>query len=823
MMKYSIEEVCRITSARCVGRADGWVQLLLTDSRSLSFPEVSLFFALKTERNDGHHYVSELYRRGVRHFVVSQLPGKDLAEDANYLVVESPLHALQMLATHHRMQYSVPVVGITGSSGKTVVKEWIYQLLSPDKVVTRSPKSYNSQIGVPFSVWQLRQETELGLFEAGISQPGEMEILERIIRPQVGVLTNIGQAHQENFASLEEKCREKLLLFKNSNIVVCNTDNPVVASQVDAAELSKRLFRWSMRDDSADLFVTSLVKRECITHVTYMYEHCMYSYDLPMTDDASIGNSVCALATCLILGASPEVLNRRMERLEPVALRLEVKEGINRCVLISDSSGNDLKSLDIALDFAHRRQTQSHCRRLTLILSDILDNGISPDRLYADAGKLCRERGVDYVVGVGPEICHHTASFEMQSNFYASTKDLVESGALDKLCDELILLKGASPFRFDRLSRRLELRVHETTLQVNLTALVDNLNYYRSFLKQSTKMVCMVKASAYGAGAIEVSRTLQDHGVDYLAVAVADEGVELRRAGIKANIMVMNPEMSAFQDMFDYKLEPEVYNFRLLEALLKAAEKQGVSNFPVHIKLDTGMHRLGFHPEEDMDTLIECLKQQNNLIPRSIFSHFVGSDGDDFNDFTTWQFERFDKASSKFCSSFAHPILRHICNTAGIERFPQYQMDMVRLGLGLYGVDPYSNRMIHNVSTLQSTILQLRDVPAGDTVGYSRRGVLHRDSRIAAVPIGYADGLNRRLGRGNGYCLVNGQKAPYVGNICMDVCLVDVTDIQCREGDAVIIFGDDLPVTVLSNILETIPYEVLTSVSTRVKRVYTQE
>lgn len=823
MNSYSINTVCSAIQAQRIGNSDRVVQWLLTDSRSLSFPETSLFFAIKTERNDGARYIPELYRRGVRNFVVSELPEGVVYADANYLVVDSPLVALQRLAEQHRRHYDVPVVAITGSNGKTIVKEWIYQLLSPDYAVTRSPRSYNSQIGVPLSVWQMGEETQIGLFEAGISKPGEMEALERIVHPSIGVLTNIGQAHQENFSNLSEKCSEKLRLFKNVNILVANTDVQPLASQIKEKGLEDRLFRWSTQDKSAQVYVVSSVKAEHQTVINYSYRGVGYSFTLPLTDDASIENALSALTTCLALGLVPDVLNPRLEKLQPVAMRLEVKEGVNRCIVISDPSGNDLKSLDIALDFAHRRQSQSHCRRLTLILSDILQNGVPPETLYADAAKVCEQRGVDYVIGVGEIISRYRHLFPEGIQCYPNTKALVDDGVLDKLHDELILLKGASPFRFDRLSRRLELRVHETTLQVNLTALVDNLNYYRSFLKQSTKMVCMVKASAYGAGAIEVSRTLQDHGVDYLAVAVADEGVELRRAGITANIMIMNPEMSAFQDLFDYKLEPEVYNFRLLDALSKAAEKQSVSNFPIHIKLDTGMHRLGFHPEEDIDELILRLKSQNNLIPRSVFSHFVGTDGDDFNDFTTWQFERFDKASSKLCSAYSHPILRHICNTAGIERFPQYQMNMVRLGIGLYGVNPYTNKIIHNVSTLQSTILQLRDVPAADTVGYSRRGVLNRDSRIAAVPIGYADGLNRRLGRGKGYCLVNGHKAPYVGNICMDVCMVDVTDIPCQEGDPVVIFGDDLPVTVLSDLLETIPYEVLTSVSTRVKRVYTQE
>ena len=431
-------------------------------------------------------------------------------------------------------------------------------------------------------------------------------------------------------------------------------------------------------------------------------------------------------------------------------------------------------------------------------------------------------RGVDHLIGVGQGLIAAAERFAMECHFVQNVDELLSSGLLDTLHDELVLIKGARQFNFERLSEHLALKVHETTLEINLEALVDNLNYYRGFMKPEVKMVCMVKASAYGSGAIEVAKTLQDHRVDYLAVAVADEGVDLRKAGITANIIVMNPEMSTFETLFEYDLEPEVYSFKLLDAMVRAAEHAGVTNFPIHIKLDTGMHRLGFNPEVDMPALIDRIKGQSAVIPRSVFSHFVGSDEECFDDFSTMQFECFDRASRKLQAAFPHKILRHICNSAGIERFPERHLDMVRLGLGLYGIDPVGNRVLHNVATLRTTILQIRNVPAVDTVGYSRKGVLNRQSRIAAIPIGYADGLNRHLGRGNAYCLVKGQPAPYVGNICMDVCMIDVTDIDCTEGDSVEIFGDNLPITILSDKLGTIPYEILTSVSERVKRVYYQ-
>ena len=512
-----------------------------------------------------------------------------------------------------------------------------------------------------------------------------------------------------------------------------------------------------------------------------------------------------------------------MRRLEPVAMRLEVKEGLNGCTLINDSYNSDINSLDIALDFMNRRPDHNGQQR-TLVLSDILQSGLPDDELYREVSDLAEQRGVQKFIGIGPKICANKESIALaERHFFASVEDFIRSDVFKGLRNEVVLLKGARSFGFDQLTELMVKKVHETTLEVNLNAMVDNLNYYRAMMHPNTKLVCMIKADGYGAGAVEIAKTLQDHRADYLAVAVADEGATLRRNGISSNIMIMNPEMTAFKTMFDYDLEPEVYSFRLLEALIKAAEKEGITGFPVHIKLDTGMHRLGFDPKNDVPRLIERLHNQNALIPKSVFSHFVGSDADQFDDFSQQQFERFDKGSRMLQAAFEHHILRHIDNSAGIEHFPQRQLDMCRLGLGLYGINPRTNAIINNVSTLRTTILQLRKVKAGDTVGYSRRGAIEHDSVIAAIPIGYADGLNRRLGNRNGYCLVNNQRAEYVGNICMDVAMIDVTGIDCNEGDRVEIFGDNLPVTVLSDALQTIPYEVLTGISNRVNRVYFQD
>lgn len=821
-MSNSIEEIASVIGAKRIGNHPAHIDWILTDSRSLCFPEETLFFALKTKRNDGHKYIADLYERGVRNFVVGTLTTEpESYPDANFLVVGSPLKALQRLASRHREQFQVPVVGITGSNGKTIVKEWLYQILSPERIITRSPRSYNSQIGVPLSVWMMNEHTELGIFEAGISEMGEMEALKPIIQPTIGVLTNIGGAHQENFTSLQDKCMEKLQLFKDCDVIVYNGDNELISSCVSKSLFTAREIAWSTKDNERPLFIESIQKDDTGTTIKYRYLGFFKEYRIPFIDDASIENSLHCLAVALYLMVSPEDIAERMLHLEPIAMRLEVKEGKNGCILINDSYNSDFASLDIALDFMARR-TEDKERKRTLILSDILETGQSGKLLYRQVAELVHSRGVNRIIGVGEEISASASRFEIEKNFFRSTSELIESGILSTLKNEVVLIKGARMFHFDQITDLLELKVHETILEINLNALTDNLNFYRNKLKPETKMVCMVKASAYGAGSFEIAKTLEDHRVDYLAVAVADEGADLRKAGIGSSIIIMNPEVTAFKTMFDYRLEPEVYSFHLLEELIKAAEREGATNCPIHIKIDTGMHRLGFDPA-DMPRLIERLKRQSAVIPRSVFSHLVGSDAERFDAFTRHQIETFEQAAAELQAGFSHKILRHICNTAGIQRYPGAQFDMVRLGIGLYGIDPSTNQMLHNVTTLKTTILQIHDVPADETVGYSRKGVLNRNSRIAALPIGYADGLNRHLGNGKGYCLVNGQKAPYVGNICMDVCMIDVTDIDCKEGDKAIIFGDELPVTVLSDILDTIPYEILTSVSERVKRVYYQD
>ena len=762
-----IDTIASLIGSKVLGEAEVNVEWLLTDSRSLCFPETTLFFAIRTERGDGHRYVQDLYVRGVRAFVVDT--PMEALPNAVQLLVKDTRTALQRLAERHRESFNIPVIGITGSNGKTVVKEWLYQMLSPDFIVTRSPRSYNSQIGVPLSVWQLTQKSQIAIFEAGISKPSEMEALQRIIQPTIGVFTGLGPAHQENFQSMEQKKKEKMLLFK---------DCPTVFEAGTEEDILER------------------------------------------------NRNLCA-RVCRHLGMSEDIIQERMHRLEPVAMRLEVKQGRHGCTLINDTYNSDLGSLDTALDFMNRRPDRKDRQRV-LILSDILQSGIPAKELYTHVARLVERRGLERLIGIGKDIeaCSSCfASVSAHCSFFNSTTEFMQSHDFLTLRDSLILLKGARPFHFDAITEALEQKVHETILEVNLGAVVENLNYYRSFLNPATRIICMVKADAYGAGAMEVAKTLQSQEqVGYLAVAVADEGALLRAGGITKNIMVMNPEMTSFNTLFEYNLEPEVYSFRILDALIRAAERAGITSMPIHIKLDTGMHRLGFDPMKDMPALIERLKTQTALIPRSVFSHFVGSDSDNFNDFSAEQYRRYLIGAEALQGAFSHHILRHICNSAGIEHFPERQMDMVRLGLGLYGINPRDNSMLHNVSTLKTTILQIHNVPADETVGYSRRGTLTRDSRIAAIPIGYADGWDRLFGRGKAWCMVHGKRAPYVGNICMDVCMIDITDIpQAKEGDQVVLFGAELTPSVLADIADTIPYEVLTSVSSRVKRVYYHE
>ncbi|MDD4922120.1 MAG: bifunctional UDP-N-acetylmuramoyl-tripeptide:D-alanyl-D-alanine ligase/alanine racemase [Bacteroidales bacterium] len=821
-MKYTLNDLAEIWNAKTRILENAPVRWLLTDSRSLSFPEESLFFALKTARNDGHRYISELYKRGLRHFVLSDKTiDPDALPEANILWVPDTLKALQELAAAHRQNFGCPVVAITGSNGKTIVKEWLWQLLRNDVRITRSPRSYNSQIGVPLSVWQMEEETGLGIFEAGISQAGEMSELQKIILPTIGVLTNLGVAHQENFASMEEKALEKIKLFVSCQTIVYCKDQELSNKVLTSTYPADRLLGWSCVDEQAPLYIRKTVGSGLYSNIRYFWKDQDHSFSLPFSDAPSIENALACLAVLLLREVPAGDVEVRMGQLEPVAMRLEVKEGKNGCVVINDSYNADVNALEMALDFQARRSAGSSMKR-TLILSDILQSGQDADALYKTVSEMVKRKKIDRFIGVGYKLSAYSALFPMQTHFYLQTERLLLSGLLDQLRNESVLIKGSRSFGFEEVSERLSLKIHETVLEVNLDALVHNLNYFRSRLRPRTQMICMVKAAGYGSGALEIAKTLQTHACDAVAVAVADEGVELRHGGIHIPILVMNPEFGSFSTIFEHKLEPEIYSFKLLDAFIKEAEREGVKNYPIHIKLDTGMHRLGFE-EEDLPELINQLKCQESLRVKSIFSHLVGSDENCFDDFTHQQLELFEKLSTFIQAAFPHRILRHILNSAGIDRFPEYQYDMVRLGIGMYGISAVDESTLRNVSSLKTTILQIHSLKAGQSVGYSRKGMLVRDSRIATLPIGYADGLDRHLGNGNGEVIINGHRARFIGNICMDACMVDVTDMKVEEGDEVLLFGDGLPLSEVAAKLGTIPYEILTSVSNRVKRVYFQE
>jgi alanine racemase len=822
-MNYTIKEVAKVISAKTAKLHDATIRILLIDSRRLSFPEESLFFSLKTKTNDGHKYIRELYHLRVRNFVVSEmLPEFESMLEANFLVVNDTLRALQKLAAFHRRRFTIPVIGITGSNGKTIVKEFLYQLLHAEFNIVRSPRSYNSQIGVPLSVWQMNEKHTLGIFEAGISQPDEMERLKPIIAPTIGIFTNIGEAHQENFLSSTQKCMEKLRLFSECEAIIYDGDNVFLSNCIESALLSHKAIAWSKSNSEAPLFVESITKKATGTEIVCTIMGLSNTYMIPFTDDASIENVIHCIALMLYLKPTSVRDATKFVRLEPVAMRLDVKQGRNNCVLINDTYNSDINSLDIALDFLQSRKREKQMKS-TLILSDILQSGTLPKSLYKKVADLVSRKKIDRIIGIGRDLMEYESLFTMERAFYQTTDGFLASPELKSFRDELILLKGSRRFHFERISELLEKKVHETILEVDLDAIVHNFNHYRSMLLSETKLIAMVKAFGYGIGPDELAKTLQEYRCDYLAVAVADEGAALRKEGISIPILVMNPELSSFNLLLENLLEPEIYSFRLLDAMISETARRGITSYPIHIKIDTGMHRLGFQPG-DMQALCERIKPQTGVTVRSVFSHLAGSDSSEFDSFTEQQVEEFNQAAKELEAGLDYKLFKHILNSAGIERFTQYQMDMVRLGIGLYGVSASNDKALQNVATLKTTILQIQDVAAGDSIGYSRRSYVSRDSRIATIPIGYADGLDRHFSNGIGEVLVNGRRCPIIGNICMDTTLVDVTDMKtAREGDPVIIFGEELPIKELSDKLGTIPYEILTSISPRVKRVYYRE
>ncbi len=825
-MGYSIQEIAEITKGKLIhtssatGIADV-VEHLLIDSRKIIYPESSVFIAIKGDRNDGHKYIQDVYDAGVRNFIVENINTSSLQNnDVNIIHVKNGLHALQQIAKYHRKQFQYPVIGITGSNGKTIVKEWLYQLLKDDLNIVRNPKSFNSQVGVPLSVWQMNEQHQLGIFEAGISQTDEMEKLQHIIHPSVGILTNIGSAHDEGFISRKEKLQEKLKLFTESDLLIyCCDQNEVDETIASFSKLHTHLktFSWSKNNSQANANFDIDIKKST-TIISLRKGAQIVSVNIPFTDEASIANACTCFAFLISINRVSTDILKRFEELQPIEMRLQLKEGINNCVIINDSYNADINALQIALDFLDQ---QSSGYTKTVILSDILQTGLSSEELYSQVAKILKQKGIQRIIAIGKQISKQKKIFDSNTQYFETTQAFIESFKSLDFSQQIILLKGARQFQFEKISALLEKKVHETVFEINLNALVNNLNVYRSKLKPGVKVMGMVKAFSYGAGSYEIAKVLEFNRIDYLAVAYADEGVTLRKAGIKLPIMVMNPETTSFEQILQNNLEPEIYNFFILDHLIKTCNGEKVS---IHIEVDCGMNRLGFD-EMEVEQLIACIKQNPNIRLRSVFAHLAASEEKKHDEFTHEQISKFKRISEKVATAFDYPVLKHILNSSGVVRFPEAQFDMVRLGIGLYGVDPSAKiqKQLQQIGTLKTVISQLREIKNYETVGYSRKGKVIVDSKIATVAIGYADGLNRRLGNGKGFMLVNGKHAQIIGSICMDMTMLDVTNIDCKEGDEVIVFGKEIDINDVADKVGTIPYEILTSVSQRVKRVYYYE
>jgi len=823
---FNIAEIVQILNAEPFPKTfeSSEITNICTDSRRILTAENTLFFALKTAKNDGHKYIPSLLKEGVKCFVVERLPNIELPSDAVFLVVENSLAALQSLAKHHREKFHIPVVGITGSNGKTMVKEWLSMLLDPFFNVVRNPKSYNSQIGVPLSVWKMNETHDIGVFEAGISEPNEMKNLQKIIQPTLGIFTMIGSAHDENFSDLTQKISEKLELFTNVERLIYCTDHTEIKEKIDALDKFKHtnFFTWGRKSKDVDLYIQSEEKVGSDTLLTAIYNGETLQIQIPFQDFASVENLIHCWACALLLGLSNEKIAQHIKDLSPLEMRLELQDGFHHCSIINDSYSSDYNSLVIALDFlAQQKQHKKH----TVILSDMLQHGRSETELYQDIAKLLTQKKVNRIIGIGPAVSAQAEHFALEKEFFPDTPTFLQKFDFSTLGHETILLKGARVFAFEKINNFLKKKSHETRLEIDLNGLQHNLNYYRSKIKPTTKIMAMVKAFSYGSGSFEISNFLQFNNVDYLTVAYADEGVELRNFGITLPIMVMNPEKNAIEKMLLFNLEPEIYNFRMLNFLIdELAKTPDIPEVSIHLELDTGMHRLGFL-ENDLPELLELLKTEKRIKVRSVFSHLAGSEDPNLDGFTQLQIEKFTTMSERLTQELNYPILRHILNSAGISRFPEAQFDMVRVGIGLYGIgfDANAQKHLQNVSVLKSVISQIKTISPNETVGYSRNFIAKNTTTVGVVAVGYADGLSRKLGNGNGKVWVNGQHVPIIGSICMDMCMVDLTGVSAQEGDEVEIFGNKTSIQDIAKKCDTIPYEILTGISQRVKRVYYQE
>ncbi|WP_333660289.1 bifunctional UDP-N-acetylmuramoyl-tripeptide:D-alanyl-D-alanine ligase/alanine racemase [Chishuiella changwenlii] len=821
MKNYKLNQISSIVNGTLFGDENVIINQIFFDSRMIVHPANGIFFALHGNQKDGHQYIEDAYQKGIRNFVVHEK--LEHFANANFILVNNPLQALQNWAKYHRKQFNLPVIGITGSNGKTIVKEWLNQLLWKNFSIARSPKSYNSQFGAALSILQITEKNNLGIFEAGISLPNEMEKLEEIIQPTIGVLTKIGEAHLENFENQDELIQEKLKLFTHVEKLVFNIENEKVYQAILENEHLSKIDKFSYGySDFATLKIEHIESFLANTEISILHNQEKFTYSIPFTDDASIKNSLICLTTLIALNVDYKLIKEEFSLLLPIEMRLEIKEAINHSILINDTFNSDLNSLRIGLNVLNQQPKE----KKSLVLTDILQSNLSDKDLYQEAANLVNAYHFDEIVLIGEKITLFKNLFQSYVRSYNSTEEFLEQFKHQNVDNEAILLKGARPFKLEKISSELETRSNDSVLEINLQNLVENINVYRSMLRPTTKLMCMVKANSYGTGSFEVAKTLQNNGVDFLGVAIADEGKELREAGITIPIIIMNPEQSSYSTVIDYQLEPEIYSLRVLKLFIqKLQEKQISSAYPIHLKLETGMNRLGFH-EDDFDELIRILKNNSQVYVRSIFTHLATADMPEEKDYAKYQLNRFDKSYESITKALDITPIKHALNSPGIVAYKEHQYDMVRLGIGMYGYSEYTDFMekyLKPVVRFKTVISQISELEAGETVSYGRRFTAERKTRIATLPVGYADGIRRSLGNGKASVGINGKLAKIVGSICMDMMMVDVTDINCKEGDEVTIFGNSPSIADVARWLETIPYEVLTSVSQRIKRVYYKE
>ncbi|MBA4321412.1 MAG: bifunctional UDP-N-acetylmuramoyl-tripeptide:D-alanyl-D-alanine ligase/alanine racemase [Odoribacter sp.] len=820
-VKFSTSDIAGIVHGNLYGSPALYVIELLTDSRLFNFSEGVAFVAIRGVNRDGHIFINQLYKRGVRVFIVEVIPADfDDYQGSAFIEVQNATEALQYLAAYKRKQFTGTVIAVTGSAGKTIVKEWLADIMTLAMPVVRSPKSYNSQVGVPLSVWKLNPAYKAGIIEAGISLPGEMDKLQKVINPDIGVITNIGDAHQENFPDLKTKAAEKIKLFSDASSIVYCRDQKLIHKLISGNRSfkTKKLVGWSFKNKSAAVYIRKKTSSAGKTEVEIKFNGEEMQFMIPFADRASVENAISAASVCLTFGIDPEIIRTGLAGLVSVAMRMELKSGINGCQLIEDYYNSDPGSLGMAMEYLRSQNS----RKTTLILSDFVQSGRDEKELYSEVATLINQTGIEKFIGVGKALHDNSVKFKEGSRFFYSTDEFVNNFNPADFRNETILLKGARVYEFEKISKLLEQQVHQTVLEINLDAVTHNLNEFRRHLSNTTRIMAMVKAFAYGAGSSEIAGLLEYHRVDYLAVAYADEGVELRKAGVSLPVMVMNPESSAFDLIIRYNLEPEIFSIPLLRIFANIASRHCLVDFPVHIKIDSGMHRLGFMPDET-DELISLLKASERLKVISVFSHLAASEDPGFDSFTQMQVRVFMKAASIIQSALGYPVMRHILNSSGISRFPEYQFDMVRPGIGIYGIGKFGNFNLRSAGRFITRISQVKQIPAGEPVGYGCTDVSDQDRFIAILPVGYADGLNRKLGNRNGSLFIKNRRVPLIGNVCMDMCMADVTALQVKEGDEAEIFGENIRVEEIAEKCGTIPYEILTSIPARVKRVFYRE